>query len=117
MKKILFSAVVICFCFGIYCSCGSCDNGIREVGSDDSICIDSVVSSAPIAGNDIDSINSAVRTKYSYTSDEGTKHPIYMNDNGDCFVIRIDKDGKKYRQFLPEVTNALKQEIHENGQE
>lgn len=49
-------------------------------------------------------------TKYFYLASDGTKYPIYMSANGKCFIIRVSKNGKEYKQYLPEVTRALQDE-------
>lgn len=46
-------------------------------------------------------------TKYCYLASDGTKYPIYMSANGKCFIIRTSKNGKQYKQYLPEVTKQL----------
>lgn len=46
-------------------------------------------------------------TKFYYQASDGTKYPIYMSSNGKCFIIRTSKNGKQYRQYLPEVTKEL----------
>ncbi|MEE3485696.1 MAG: hypothetical protein VZQ98_15425 [Bacteroidales bacterium] len=49
-------------------------------------------------------------TKYFYVASDGTKYPIYMSANGKCFIIRTSKNGKQYKQYLPEVTKQLQNE-------
>lgn len=46
-------------------------------------------------------------TKYSYMASDGTKYPIYMSAGGKCFIIRKSKNGKEYRQYMPEITKKL----------
>lgn len=46
-------------------------------------------------------------TKYFYMTPDGTKYPIYMSINGKCFIIRTSKSGRRYKQYLPEVTKQL----------
>lgn len=56
-----------------------------------------------------DSISDAVLTKYFYITARGVKYPIYMSSPGECFIIRTStKTGKKYKQYLPEVSKKLK---------
>jgi len=50
-------------------------------------------------------IKNAKMTKYFYLTEDRKKYPIYMSSNGKCFIIRTSfKNGKQYRQYLPEVT-------------
>lgn len=49
-------------------------------------------------------------TKYFYVASDGTKYPIYMSANGKCFIVRTSKNGKQYKQYLPEVTKQLQNE-------
>lgn len=53
-------------------------------------------------------------TKYFYLASDGTKYPIYMSTNGKCFIIRISKNGREYRQYLPEVTKQLQENVKSN---
>ena len=46
-------------------------------------------------------------TGYYYQTTDGTKYPIYMSTNGKCFIIRTSKNGKQYKQYLPEITKKL----------
>ena len=57
---------------------------------------------------DKSTIKDAKMTKYYYLTADGTKYPIYMSSDGKCFIIRTSsKHGKKYRQYLPEITKKL----------
>ena len=49
-------------------------------------------------------------TKYFYIASDGTKYPIYMSANRKYFIIRTSKNGKQYKQYLPEVTKQLQNE-------
>lgn len=42
-----------------------------------------------------------------YYEINGTKYPIYVSSKKRCFIIRISKDGKKRRQYLPEISEQL----------
>lgn len=47
-------------------------------------------------------------TKYFYQTVDGTKYSIYMSASGKCFILRISKNGKRYKQYLPEISKQLK---------
>ena len=49
----------------------------------------------------------AIATPYVFQTSDGTKYPIYMSNSGKCFIIRTSKNGKQYKQYLPEVTKQL----------
>lgn len=56
-----------------------------------------------------DSISDVVLTKYFYITASGVKYPIYLAKTGKCFIIRTStKTGKRYKQYLPEVSKPLK---------
>lgn len=58
-----------------------------------------------------DSVSDYVMTKYFYIMASGVKYPIYQSTSGDCFIIRTSaKAGRKYRQYLPEISKWLKYE-------
>lgn len=52
--------------------------------------------------------DSVVFTGYHYFDTKGIRYPIYMSSKGKCFIIRTSsKTGKKYKQYLPEITKQL----------
>lgn len=46
--------------------------------------------------------SSDIQTVYTYTIKD-TTYPIWITRNGRCYVIRISKNGKRYKQYLEEV--------------
>lgn len=58
------------------------------------ICVDSVKSNPTM-------------TKYFYLTKDGKKYPIYATANGKCFVVKISKKGKEYKQYLPQISEKL----------
>lgn len=46
-------------------------------------------------------------TKYYYQTIDGTRYPIYMSASGKCFIIKTSKNGKQYKQYLPEISKRL----------
>ena len=52
--------------------------------------------------------DSVTFTGYHYFDSQGIRYPIYVSSKGKCFIIRTSsKTGKKYKQYLPEVTKEL----------
>lgn len=42
-----------------------------------------------------------IKTKFTYKDNNGNSYPIYISENGSCFVYRISKKtGKEYKQYL-----------------
>ena len=42
-----------------------------------------------------------VKTKFTYKDSKGVEYPIYISENGSCFVYKISKKtGKEYKQYL-----------------
>lgn len=52
--------------------------------------------------------NGATKTVYTYTDSKGQVDTIYLSSTGSAFVWKTSKKtGKKYRKYLPKVTEAL----------
>ena len=52
--------------------------------------------------------DSAVFSGYHYFDSKGVRYPIYISSKGKCFIWRTSqKTGKKYKQYLPEITKEL----------
>ena len=52
--------------------------------------------------------DSVVFTGYHYFDAKGIRYPIYMSSKGKCFIWRTSsKTGKRYKQYLPEITKQL----------
>ena len=47
-------------------------------------------------------------TDYVYVDKEGHAYTVYLSSNGNAFINKISKkSGRKYRKYLPKVTNQL----------
>jgi len=66
--------------------------------NDTFICVDSVKSK-----------QAPTLTKYFYRTTDGTKYPIYMSASGKCFIFKTSKKGKRYKEYLPEITKLWNQ--------
>lgn len=52
--------------------------------------------------------NQGTPTGYEYQASDGTVYPVYLSKNGKAFIWRTSKKtGKKYRQYLPKITEML----------
>lgn len=50
----------------------------------------------------------ATKTQYLYTDSKGVTDTVYLSKNGSAFVWKVSKKtGKKYRKYLPAVTEQL----------
>ena len=48
------------------------------------------------------------KTNYTYTDRSGITYPIYISSKGKAFIIKTSKKtGKKYRQYIPRVTDEI----------
>ena len=48
-------------------------------------------------------------TDMLYVEKDGTAYPIFLSSNGNAFINKVSKkSGRKYREYLPEVTKQLK---------
>lgn len=53
------------------------------------------------------------KTKYQWQDSTGKKYDIYISKkSGACFVMRISKNGKEYKYYLPdEITSQICKEM------
>lgn len=43
------------------------------------------------------------KTQFTWKDKDGTAYPIYIGNNGSCFVLKVSKQsGKEYRKYLGE---------------
>lgn len=50
--------------------------------------------------------SSAIKTKYTWEDTKGNSYPIYITNNGRCFVNKVSsKTGKEYKYYLDEETS------------
>ena len=55
------------------------------------------------------SLKNDTKTKYTYKTKDGKVYPVYLSKTGKAFIVRVSKkSGKEYKQYLPEVTEQLK---------
>ena len=48
-------------------------------------------------------------TDFVYVDKDGKAYPIYLSKTGSAFIIKVSKkSGKKYRKYLPDVTNMIR---------
>lgn len=84
--------------------------------------------SAKVEFNDSEKKVSVVMEKHeitaipwTYVAKDGKEYPIYITENGSCFIIRTSKkSGKEYRQYLgvetsKELCRKLNIEYHGKG--
>lgn len=51
-------------------------------------------------------------TDYVYVDKDGKAYPIYLSKTGSAFIMKVSKkSGKKYRKYLPDVTNMIHNEL------
>lgn len=54
--------------------------------------------------------NNGTLTKHTYKAKDGKQYPIYLSKNGKAYIVRVSKNtGRQYKQYLPQVTEQLKQ--------
>lgn len=47
----------------------------------------------------------AQATQFTYTTKDGVEHPIYIMQNGRCYINKVSKkSGKTYKKYLDEDT-------------
>lgn len=50
-------------------------------------------------------------TDFVYVDKDGKAYPIYLSKTGSAFIMKVSKkSGKKYRKYLPDVTNMIRNE-------
>lgn len=61
--------------------------------------------------NDTTFVNNGTPTDYEYQDKKGEKYTIYLSKNGKAYIVRTSKKtGRKYKQYLPEVTKEIGKE-------
>lgn len=59
---------------------------------------------------DSSSKSQPIDTGYEYVDKDNVSHKVFLSKNGKAFIIRVSKKtGKEYRQYLPKVTEMLKE--------
>jgi hypothetical protein len=55
----------------------------------------------------------AVKTKFTWKDSKGKEYPVYISNNGSCFVIKVSaKTVKEYRNYLgPEISQQICKEL------
>ena len=54
-----------------------------------------------------------IKTKFTWKDTKGKEYPVYISNNGSCFVIKVSaKTGKEYRNYLgPEISEQICKEL------
>lgn len=53
--------------------------------------------------------NDSTNTGYEYQTRDGKKYTVYLSKNGKAFIVKwSEKKQKWYRQYLPKITQMLK---------
>lgn len=51
----------------------------------------------------------SIKTDYEYQTRDGKKYTVYLSKNGKAFIVKwSEKKQKWYRQYLPKITEMLK---------
>lgn len=70
-------------------------------------------------GNNFEQVSSkntgskSTKTQYTWTDSRGKTYPIYITNNGRCFINKVSaKSGKEYKYYLPkEVSQQIAKEL------
>lgn len=46
-------------------------------------------------------------TPYTYTDRSGVEYHVYLSKSGKAFIPKVSKNGKYYRQYMPEITAEI----------
>lgn len=87
--------LVFCFLFAHWCNAGA--QTVTHKGN---------VFTQQHPSKKIEKDTNVVFSGYYYEIN-GKKYPIYVSSKKRCFIIRISKNGKKRRQYLPEISEQL----------
>ena len=67
-------------------------------------------------GNQFEQVDSQDhKTEYTYKAKDGKIYPIFLSARGKAYIIRISKNGRKYKQYLPKITEEIKNDTHGSG--
>lgn len=55
-----------------------------------------------------------IQTGYTWEDSKGNKYPIFISKKGACYIKKISKTGKEYKQYLPkEIQETINKELKE----
>ena len=97
MKKILFIMLLFCISFNNAYSQNYTRNGNTFISSKGER-----VKAEP------------VKTKFTWKDSKDKEYPVYISNNGSCFVIKVSvKTGKEYRNYLgSEISQQICKELN-----
>ena len=65
-------------------------------------------------GNQFEQVDSqkSRKTEYTYKTRDGKVYPVFLSPRGKAYINRVSKNGKEYKQYLPKVTEAIKNDTN-----
>lgn len=58
----------------------------------------------------------SIKTDYEYQDRDGAKHTIYLSPKGKAYYWAVSKKtGKRYKRYLPKITQTLKEADNEKA--
>lgn len=59
---------------------------------------------------DSTSLGQDTKTEYTYKDSKGRVYDVYLSKRGKAYIKRVSRNGREYKQYLPEVTKQLNQQ-------
>lgn len=60
-----------------------------------------------VAQRDTMFVNTGTPTEYEYQERDGKKYTIYLSKNKKAYIVRISRNGRRYKKYLPDVTKEI----------
>ena len=55
----------------------------------------------------VSSVNQDTQTPYTWETKDGQSYPIFITKKGSCYIKRVSKKDKEYKQYLPKETQQI----------
>lgn len=59
-----------------------------------------VIQEGNIFKEKVESKSQETKTEYYWEDRKGEKYPIYISQRGSCYIKKVSKKGKEYKQYL-----------------
>lgn len=54
------------------------------------------------------------KTEYTYKDSKGNSYPVYLSSGGKAFIKKTSKNGKEYKQYVPEIGKQINPDAYKD---
>ena len=99
-ERFIITVIIICALTGIFANVCRAQDRARLIREGDSFRTEKAARTTR---------RDSTATKYTFTDSKGQTYKVYLSKTGKAFIPRTSaKTGKYYRQYKPEITEAIK---------